>query len=53
MKYNGGSDFMWAKDTDERNKLLTARHNAFYANLALRPGAKVRNVARRPPVQLV
>ena len=38
---NGGSDFMWAKDEDERRKLLDARHNAFYAALTLKPGHKV------------
>ena len=41
VKLNGGSDFMWAKDEDERRKLLDARHNAFYAALALKPGHKV------------
>ena len=38
---NGGSDFMWAKDEEERKKLLDARHNALYAALALKPGHKV------------
>ncbi|XP_029464731.1 probable D-lactate dehydrogenase, mitochondrial isoform X1 [Rhinatrema bivittatum] len=37
---NGGSDFSWAKDQETRNKLWTARHNAWYAALALRPGCK-------------
>ena len=41
VKMNGGSDFMWAKDEDERRKLLDARHNALYAALALKPGHKV------------
>ncbi|XP_056381299.1 probable D-lactate dehydrogenase, mitochondrial [Hyla sarda] len=35
---NGGSDFSWASDQEQRNKLWTARHNAWYAALALRPG---------------
>ncbi|CAN2389324.1 Dehydrogenase [Pristimantis euphronides] len=37
---NGGSDFTWARDQEERNKLWTARHNAWYAALALRPGCR-------------
>ncbi|XP_034033063.1 probable D-lactate dehydrogenase, mitochondrial [Thalassophryne amazonica] len=37
---NGGSDFQWAKDTETRNHLWKARHDAWYAALALRPGCK-------------
>ncbi|XP_064641152.1 probable D-lactate dehydrogenase, mitochondrial [Lineus longissimus] len=37
---NGGSDFAWAKDPEERNKLWKARHACWYALLALRPGCK-------------
>ena len=37
---NGGSDFMWAEDADDRKKLWTARHNAYYAGLSLRPGSR-------------
>ncbi|CAJ0965239.1 unnamed protein product [Ranitomeya imitator] len=39
-RQNGGSDFTWARDQKESNKLWTARHNALYAALALRPGCR-------------
>jgi D-lactate dehydrogenase (cytochrome) len=37
---NGGLDFQWATRPEDRKKLWEARHNAFYAACALRPGCK-------------
>ncbi len=34
-----GSGFRWSDRTEDRTALWTMRHNAFYAGLALRPGA--------------
>ena len=36
----GGLDFEWAEHPEDRNRLWTARHNAYFAGLQLRPGCK-------------
>lgn len=37
---NGGGDFRWAIETEARAQLWKARHNAGFAALSLRPGAR-------------
>jgi D-lactate dehydrogenase (cytochrome) len=37
---HGGRNFQWATTTEDRSRLWAARHNAFYAAVALRPGCK-------------
>jgi D-lactate dehydrogenase (cytochrome) len=37
---HGGQDFQWATRPEERTRLWTARHNAYFACLQLKPGAR-------------
>ncbi|TAL77635.1 MAG: FAD-binding protein [Burkholderiaceae bacterium] len=37
---NGGTAFEWAEHPEDRSRLWAARHNAYFAGLHLRPGAR-------------
>ncbi|MBB3897104.1 FAD-binding oxidoreductase [Roseococcus suduntuyensis] len=37
---HGGSGFAWARDAEARNKLWKARHDAYWAGIAWRPGKR-------------
>lgn len=36
----GGGEFLWTSNPEQRSQLWKARHNAYWASLQLRPGAK-------------
>ena len=37
---HGGMDFAWATQPEDRTKLWTARHNAYFAGLQVKPGSR-------------
>ncbi len=37
---HGGMDFEWTHQPEDRNRLWTARHNAYFAGLQVRPGCR-------------
>jgi len=40
-KNNNGDDFKWAKNTEDRNKLWKARHDAYYSVLAQKNNIRI------------
>jgi D-lactate dehydrogenase (cytochrome) len=40
VREHGGMDFEWAHRPEDRSRLWSARHNAYFAGLQLRPGCR-------------
>ncbi len=47
---HGGGELQWTTTTDERNKLWRARHNAYFAVVATRPGTRAQTTDVCVPV---
>jgi D-lactate dehydrogenase (cytochrome) len=47
---NGGGELAWTATTEERNQLWRARHNAYFAVRALRPGTRAQTTDVCVPV---
>ena len=41
IKDLGGSEFVWSDKQEDKSKLWQARHDAYYASMALRPGSRI------------
>ena len=46
----GGADFEWARTPEERTRLWTARHQAYFAALQMRPGCRCQSTDTCVPI---